>query len=184
MSFFGLQKTVDTAFLIRKNNDLTEMQMFFRHITNFSKSEKLAYTRDFLINLTGLNDFLDFSIDENENLKYTEIEFAVNFGIKIVDALKNNRKKIIHLLKKQKSFYAEDNKNIKQMIKSLEQEDYKLTKAASFGQKLWESRTLFQFQLDLIKKCGGDISYEVSGKRISRLLRFKHYTETNECPLN
>jgi len=184
MSFFGLQKTIDTAFLIRKNQDQTEMQMFFRHITNFSRSEKLTYTRDILIELTGLHDFLDFSIDENEKLKYTEIEFAVNFGEKIVETLKHNRQKMISLLKSQKSFYAEDNYNIKQMIKNLEEKDYKLTKAASFGQKLWGSKTLFQFQLDLIKKCGGDLSYEVSGKRISRLLRFKHFTETSDCPLN
>lgn len=184
MSFFGLQKTVDTAFLIKKNAEQTEMQMFFRHITNFSRSEKLSQTRDSLIELTGLKDFLDFSIDENEKLKYTEIEFAVNFGDKIVETLKHNRQKIVSLLKRQKSFYAEDNFHMKQMIKNLEEKDYKLTKAASFGQKLWESKTLFQFQLDLIKKCGGDISYEVSGKRISRLLRFKHFTETSDCPLN
>lgn len=184
MSFFGLQKTMDTAFLIKTTQDKTEMQMFFRHITNFSRSEKLTHVKDQLIELTGMNDFLEFNVIENEKLKYAEIEFAVNFGEKIVDTLKYNRQKIVNLLKNQKSNFLDDNIKIKSMIRNLSENDFKLTKAATFGQKLWDSPILFQFQLDLIKKCGGDISYEVSGKRISRLLKFKHFTETSECPLN
>lgn len=188
MSFFGLRTVVDTAFLIKKQNKKTEMQMYFKHITNFSKSSKLIDIKNSLIKLTGLKSFLDFSIKENEKLKYAEIVFAVNFGPRIVEALKNNREQVVELLNNVK--YRINNKekteikNVDKLIKQLDQNNFKLTDAANFGQGLWNSRVLFNFELELIKKCGGEISYEVSGKRISRLLRFKTFEESENCPLN
>jgi hypothetical protein len=184
MTFFGLQKTVDTAFLIKKQKDEISMQMFFRHITNFSNSDKLITVKETLKKLTGLDDFLEFKIKDKEKLNFAELEFAINFGPKLIEILRNDRQQLITLLKDIKINSNIEKREIDSLIKMLAKKDYALTDIARFGQKLWDSPTLFQFEMNLIRNCGGELGYEVSGKRISRLLRYKNFEENENCPLN
>lgn len=182
-TFFKLRKLVDTAFLISQSDSNTEMQLFFKDVTNYSKSEKISKIRDGLIELTDMKEFLDFKIKEDEKIGFAAVQFAVNFGEKIKSALNNNREKLIDYIENYK-FEALNSKIIsKKMIHVLKNKDANFKNLASFGQNFWSSKELFKLQLELVRKCGGDISYEVSGKRISRLLRHQTFKLSEECPL-
>lgn len=180
ISFLLYRRIVDTSFLIFEENNQTKMQLYFKDATNFSKSKKINAVKEMLSEITGLSDFVDFTIKKHEKLNFAEVQLAVDLGDSIVDAIKNKHEKL-------KDYFLSDanaNKtDIEDMLQQLKKHSHSYNELASFGQSFWNTKELFQMQLKLVEICGGKISFEVSGKRISRIVRTKSFQKLDECPL-
>jgi hypothetical protein len=186
LNLLGYRKLIDTAFLINSDENNSQMQFYFKHVTNLTRVNKLNSIKELLMNLTGLSEFLDFKLNELDNVKlgFAQIQLAVRLGNKLVNAIKSQSTELINFYENKKFENDQDNKNIKKFINSLKISKFKYSQLAEAGQVFWSSPKLFQTQLELIKLCGGEISYEVSGKKISRLIRKKEFIQSIECPLH
>ncbi len=54
---------------------------------------------------------------------------------------------------------------------------------AKFLQKFWKDEDKFSVILDLVKRCGGDLSLELAGEKITRLVQRISYSEVQNCQL-
>ncbi len=65
-------------------------------------------------------------------------------------------------------------------------ESHQLTTAkstASFFQKFWKDEDKFSVIFDLVKRCGGSLSLEIAGEKITRLIQQTNYSELQNCQL-
>jgi hypothetical protein len=185
INIFGRKKIIETSFLVSEDSNKFEMQYYFKEHDNHSTSKNLLHIKKILANMTGLSDFLEFKIKDNEKLKFAEIKLSLTLGSKIIDSIKNKSEKIISYLRDIKSTDENENKIIEDYIDQSQRirDQVETKELAKIGQKVWSSKELFKAQYKLVRDCGGEVAFEVSGKRISRLLRKEVFSLSKNCPL-
>lgn len=158
------------------SNQSTQLHWDFK--SNKTTSRKLIHEKEKLINLTGLKDELDFSVGHNEKLKYSQINFSLNFSERLTHFLLKSKKSILNALEKNNLIHNRLYSSLKKNVTL----DPKIT--ATTYQHFWDSPELVGFAYELIKTCGGNLSYEVSGQRIKKLSRIWQYQFSDSCPLS
>jgi len=182
----GSKKIIETAFLVsyegeKEYQSKLNMQLFFQHFINKGSSDKLIEVKNNLMNLTGLKDFLEFNIPTAKNLKFSKVQFSLKFGEAISKAMVHNPSEVALYFISLKGIDSKTDKVIDKLISLIEKNDSSPKNLALIGQKVWESPKLFEHTLELVKTCGGELDYEVSGFRISRLIKKLQFNKTNEC---
>ena len=182
------QKLIDYSFLISEKENKTQMQMYFKHITNQTMGSKLIRIKNKLKRLTGLDKFIDFKIgisnDQEQDLNFVEIQLALNFSNKIINAFHQDKQKMINYLINQKLTDISEQDKLDNFILLLKNHDVSNNEISKFGENFWKSTEFFNIQYQLVSKCGGEMTYEISGKRISHLFRKKTFELSDDCPLN
>ncbi len=183
---FGYKKIFETAFLVSYEGEKEfasklNMQFFFQHFINKNTSEKLTEVRDSLIQFTGLNKFLNFKVIEKEKLKFAKVQFSLKLGKKITDSIIYHPEDFVFYYLTLKGQDSKTDRVINKIIDSLTSEKLNPKSIAQIGQMIWESPKLFSHTMNLVKMCGGELGFEVSGLRISRLVKNESFSETEEC---
>lgn len=189
----GYEKLTETSFLVLNTNqqsptqtqNLTESQLYWDTNTSYSSSDRLLHMREKLKKLTGLNDFLNFSVKDDEELKFAQIHFSLNFNTEMNKRLIENLTLLKPVLQDELRRNAIDVNELNYMIRTIDREASKhsLKSIAKIGQHFWDTPRLFQLALNLAKKCGGEMALEVSGKRISFLTKKENYLQSQLCPI-